>query len=147
MSKLASELVVPPCEGFTVLEFKRDYLHSSAGLVGAICVFVVSALPFVIWLQGIRGLVELGSAVLVCLSLGLVGLGVSMHCINTRRALQGMLLSMLFRLLPPLTICLLLAIQGTGDDYFGFVCYLLAIYMITLAVETVISVRWISTRT
>jgi len=128
------------------LGIKSDTMRCSAWLIGTVCVFFVSVLPFAIWFQGLRGLVELGSASLVCLFSGFIVLGISMHFMNTRQALKGMLLSMLFRLFPPLTICLLLSLRGSGAEYLGFVCYLLAIYMLTLAVETIISVRWISTR-
>jgi hypothetical protein len=130
-----------------VLGMMSDTMRSFAWLLGSVCIFTVTVLPFTIWFQGMHGVLELGAAALVCLFSGFIVLGVSLRSINTNQALQGMLLSMLFRLLPPLMMCMLLALRGSAADYFGFICYLLAIYMLTLAVETIISVRWIGTRT
>jgi len=54
-----------------------------------------------------------------------------------------MLLAMAFRLLPPLSVCLILALRSSGSENLSFICYLLVFYMVTLSVETYLSIRWI----
>jgi len=55
--------------------------------------------------------------------------------------LAVMLLGMAVRMLPPLGICVALAARGSsGRDHLAFIVYLLAFYLITLALETWLTV-------
>ncbi len=115
-------------------------------LVGAIVAFYVALLPIAAWQQGLRGLGELTAAGLVCLLPALAALGVSYRLLGTPQALGAMMLAMGLRLLPPLVVALLLAMRGSGADFFHFVCYLLLFYMATLTVETCLFVQLIRAR-
>ena len=51
--------------------------------------------------------------------------------------LAVMLLGMAIRMVPPLGICVVLAAQGAhGREHLAFIVYLLAFYLVTLALET-----------
>ncbi len=85
-------------------------------------------------------------AALVCLAPAVAALGVSFRFLGTPHALAAVLLGMMLRAFPPLIVCLLLALRGSGADYFHFVCYLLLFYMVTLAVETYLSVQLVKNK-
>jgi hypothetical protein len=46
------------------------------------------------------------------------------------------LAGMAVRLLPPLFVCLALAVQGDGREHLAFVVYLLTFYLVTLSLDT-----------
>jgi hypothetical protein len=115
-------------------------------LVGAVVALLVAVSPIAIWQQGLQGVQLSAVAAMLCLLPAVAGLAVSHRFIGTQHALVAMLLAMAFRLFPPLVVCLLLAMRGTGADYAPFVCYLLLFYTATLAVETYLFVRLIQAR-
>lgn len=115
-------------------------------LVGAIVALFIAVLPIAIWQQGIQGIKESATAGLLCLVPAVAGLGVSYRLVGTPHALVALLLSMAFRLVPPLGVCLLLATRGGGADFAFFISYLLLFYAATLAVETYLFVQLIHTR-
>ena len=86
------------------------------------------------------------SAATVCLLSGLIALLVSVWRVPGLNAFHSVLLAMFFRLFPPLAVCLLLALKGSGADYFSFISYLLVFYMVTLSVETYLSIKGIQTQ-
>jgi hypothetical protein len=70
-------------------------------------------------------------------------------CLLTRTGppLAAMLVSMAVRFTPPLLVCFYLAATGaSGRQHLPFVCYLLAFYLVTLAVETWLAVSRVSQR-
>ncbi len=95
----------------------------------------------VFWLQGREAIVEVVAAALICLFSGLTALAASQLPVARRQPLVGLLLAMALRMLPPLVVCLLLALRGNGADYLGFVIYLIVFYLLTLAAETFLSLR------
>jgi hypothetical protein len=115
-------------------------------LVGAVAALYVLILPLAVSQQGLRGAAEAGAAALVCLFPAAIALGLSYRLLGTPQATAALLLSMGFRLLPPLAVVLILATRGTGVDFFHFVCYLLVFYVATLAVETSLFVQLIRAR-
>jgi hypothetical protein len=53
-----------------------------------------------------------------------------------------MLVGMAVRIVPPLVICLVLAVQGaSGRQHLAFIAYLLTFYCVTLAFETWLAVH------
>lgn len=133
MSKLAS----------TWMARWRNSCVLPCALFLAIVVFScgVALLPIALWTEGVRGAIVLGSAGLICLASGCSSLVVTGLQVPGKNPLKELLLAMAFRLTPPLSICLLLSVRGSGFEYLGFVCYLLVFYMVTLAAETCLSVR------
>ncbi len=110
-------------------------------LVGIVVVLGVAVLPFSLWLEGLSGSFALGAAVLICLTSGLGSLIIGSLQVPRQYALYSLLLAMAVRIIPPLAVCLLLAFRGGGSEYLGFVCYLVLFYIVTLSVETYVSIR------
>ena len=108
-----------------------------AGVLG----LSVLLLPCVLVLQGRNGFLEAGAAALLCTSAGLVALAVVSWQTRQQQPLGGMLLAMVLRILPALAVCMLLAIQGEGKQYISFISYLIVFYLVTLALETYLSVQ------
>ena len=106
--------------------------------------FSALILPCVLWLQGLERFLEAGAAAILCSCSGVVALAASSWQTQLRQPLAGLLLAMALRSLPPLTVCLLLAIQGEGEQFIGFISYLLVFYLVTLSIETFLSVKLIS---
>ena len=105
-------------------------------LVAGFCALL---LPGVYGLQGLESFLEAGAAALLCFGTGVVALAATSW--QAHQPLVGLLLAMALRMILPLTVCLLLAVQGSGKQYRGFVTYLLLFYCVTLAIETFLSVR------
>ncbi len=110
-------------------------------LLFAIIAGCMVLMPAAWWLAGTQGGIEVGSAALVCLLSGLLALAVTSMQTLRRQPLAGMLFAMAIRLLPPLVVCLALSLRDTGAKFSGFVCYLLLFYLISLAIETYLSVQ------
>lgn len=106
--------------------------------------FSALLLPCVLYLQGLDRFLEAGAAAILCTSAGMVALAVTSWQTRQQQPLTGMLLAMVLRILPPLTICLLLAIQGEGRQFISFISYLLLFYLVTLAIETYLSVKLVN---
>jgi hypothetical protein len=81
------------------------------------------------------------TAALICLLSGTTALAVMQLPLSRQQPFVGLLLAMALRMLPPLVVCLLLAQQGSGAEYLGFVCYLILFYLLTLAAETLLSLQ------
>jgi len=121
------------------------YLRCATWLTCAIGALLVMLMPFALWNSGAVGAWEVTIAAAVCLLPGLIALWFTSHWFISYRAgsnqvLFALLFSMGLRLLPPLAICLL-SLQSTGAESFSFICYLLLFYLVTLALETYLSVR------
>ncbi len=108
------------------------------GLIGA-C-FVMLA-PVAYWSGGGFGLAELAAAALLSLLSGAAALGAMYQMQRIQQPLLGMLLAMMIRMTPPLILCLGLALSGRRDEFFGFACYLLIFFLVSLAIETYLSVQ------
>jgi hypothetical protein len=91
---------------------------------------------------GLGGVALAGAITLVC---GLLTEGAA-HLLGRQTSpLVTMLLGMGIRMAPPLGICLYLAAQGArGREHLAFIVYLLAFYLVTLALETWLNVSRIS---
>lgn len=107
------------------------------------CVLVVALLlaPFAVVRTGSGGLGGLALAAAICLLAGWAA--ESFACILQNRVmpLALMLLGMTLRMVPPLGVCVALAAQGiSGRAHLAFIFYLLAFYLVTLALETWLTV-------
>lgn len=112
----------------------------------ALCVVTTAMLMLpVAWTRsGLNGpLGLLGAAVLVLLC-GWAAEAVA-WALGREKSPAGALLGMAVRMLPPLGLCAILAAQGAkGREFLPFIGYLLVLYLVTLALETCISVRRIA---
>ena len=98
-------------------------------------------LPCVMYWQGFERFLEAGAAAVLCSSSGLAALAATFWQSRQQQPLVGLLLAMAIRMIPPLVVCLLMAVQSDAGEYIGFVCYLLLYYLTTLAIETYISIK------
>lgn len=112
-------------------------------LIVAMLVFTLLCLPLALWIGG-NGVAALLSAVGVCIAPGLAALAISHHFSATGRHLPGMLLAMSCRLLPPLVVCLWLVVNKSAGQQRAFAGFLIAAYLVSLAAETFVSVRSIT---
>ncbi len=117
---------------------------NSAVLASALILVLMLTLPVAYWLQGVRGLIECSVASLLCLLPSLLALAVSHRFLGTPHAMGAILSGMALRSMPPLLVCLVLALKTTGLEKMHFVSYLLLFYMVALAVETFLSVTMLN---
>lgn len=106
--------------------------------------FTAICLPLAIWL-GDSSVAALLAAVAVCITPGLAALFVAHHFAAANRHLVGMLLAMGCRLMPPLVVCVWLALNKNAVHGQVFAGFLIGAYLVSLAVETYLSVRTIDT--
>jgi hypothetical protein len=102
--------------------------------------FMLACLPLALWLGG-NAVESLLAAVGVCITPGLAALFAVYHFAGTGQPLVGMLIAMACRLLPPLVVCLWLALNRDAVNGQAFAGFLIAAYLVSLAVETFLSVR------
>jgi hypothetical protein len=114
-------------------------------LIVSLLGFTLLCLPLAIWLGG-NSVAALLAATGVCITPGLAALAISHHFAVAGNHLLGMLLAMGCRSLPPLVVCLWLALNKSSADGQVFAGFLIVAYMVSLAVETFLSVRSIGTQ-
>ena len=110
-------------------------------LTGSVLVVALMLAPFAAVRTGSGGLGGLALAAAICLLAGWAA--ESFACILQNRVmpLALMLLGMTLRMVPPLGVCVALAAQGiSGRAHLAFIFYLLAFYLLTLALETWLTV-------
>jgi len=119
-----------------------DFLRSATLLIACILVVALALTPFAVRSTGSAGLGGLAIAAGVCLLAGFGAEAISAVIARLASPLAGAMLGMGIRMLPPLMLCLGLAITGqSGRNHLAFVFYLLAFYFATLAMETVLAVK------
>jgi hypothetical protein len=109
-------------------------------LIAIMLGFLLACLPLAFWLGG-NAVESLLAAVGVCVTPGLAALFVAHHFAGTGQPLVGMLIAMGCRLVPPLVVCLWLALNRDAVNGRVFAGFLIAAYLVSLAVETFLSVR------
>jgi hypothetical protein len=120
----------------------RGFLRPVLLLAG--CVFAVALLllPFAWGRTGSAGPVGLAIAGAVCLCAASVAEGLACLLQHRIAPLGVMLVGMAVRMVPPLGICLYMAAQGArGRENMTFIVYLLAFYLVMLALETWLTVK------
>jgi hypothetical protein len=119
-------------------------LFMRAALALAICVVVVALLllPYAMRQSGSAGPTGVAAAATIVFLSGLAAEGLASLFSRLGTPLAALLTGMAVRMTPPMLICLILALQGAhGRQYLAFICYLLAFYLVTLAVETWLAVK------
>jgi hypothetical protein len=120
----------------TVDNSASDYCRSAAWLTGGGLVVGLILFPFAMVRSGTGGPMGLLTAATICIAAGWIS--EALRCFVLRSTpLASLLLGMVLRIAPPLFVCLLLAARHeNGWDHLPFVCYLLAFYGVTLALES-----------
>ena len=123
----------------------RGFLRSAFVLTSSVVVVAFLLLPYAVGQAGSAGPLGVVAAGAICLVAGLVAEALSLVMSRSGTPLAGLLSGIALRMAPPLVVCLILAAQGAdGRRHLAFVCYLLAFYMVTLAVETWLAVKRVS---
>ncbi|HJQ78925.1 MAG TPA: hypothetical protein VJ828_03170 [Lacipirellulaceae bacterium] len=92
--------------------------------------------------SGSAGLLGVGAAAAILLISGMAAEGLATVFARLDTPLAALVIGMIARMTPALVICLVLALQGThGRRHLAFICYLLAFYLATLALETWLAVK------
>ncbi len=121
--------------------FRPRGLPASVAMLSAVLAASYLLLaPFVYRLQGADGLSAAAVAAVVCLVSALAGLLVSQCFSGPDHALAGVLVGMGFRMTLPLTVCVVAQLQGGALAQAGFVFYIIAFYLVSLAIDT-----WLAT--
>jgi len=120
----------------------RGFVRPALVFVGCVCAVALLLLPLAWGRPGSGGPIGLAAAAAICLAAGWLAEGVSSMLHRSVAPLGVMLLSMGIRISVPLGICLVLAAQGaSGRQYLAFIGYLLTFYLVTLALETWLTVK------
>jgi hypothetical protein len=126
---------------------KPGFTQSALWLIGCVLLIGVLMLPFAIGKAGTASPVGILVAGAFCLVASLTSDAVGSFFARSGSALGALVVGMGVRMTLPLALCLLLAARGdSGRQHLALVCYLLVFYLATLAVETCLSVRRLSTR-
>lgn len=123
-------------------------MRSALMLSGCVLLVALLIAPFAAGKSGSGGPGGLALAAAICLLAGWAA--ESLSCVLHGRVtpLAVMLLGMAIRMAPPLGICLVLAAQGArGREHLAFIVYLLAFYLVTLAMETWLTVSRVAQAT
>jgi hypothetical protein len=124
---------------------RTSFWRASLMLAGCVLAGGLALAPFALSKTGSSGIGGVALAGAICLAAGLLAEGVAHLLGRDASPLATMLLGMTIRILPPLGICMFLAAQGAqGREHLAFIVYLLAFYLVTLALETWFNVSRIS---
>lgn len=116
--------------------------RSALMLVACVLLAALLLAPFTFHQTGSRGPLGLAVAAAVCLIASFAAETVSVLLARIGQHLAGTLAGMGIRMFPPLVLCLALALSGqTGRQHLYFIFYLMAFYLVTLALETWIAVK------
>ena len=124
-----------------------NFLRSASLLAGCVLLVALLIAPFAAGKTGSGGLVGLSVAAAICLLAGWVAESVACWLQGRVTPLAVMLLGMAIRMVPPLGICVALAAQrASGREHLAFIVYLLVFYLVTLAMETWLTVSRVAPR-
>lgn len=121
-----------------------DYGFVRSAFMLFACVFAVALvlMPIATRQLGSGSPAGLAIAAAICLVSGLAAECLGLVLTRAWSPLAGQLSGMLVRMFLPLFACLILALQGFGGrENLAFICYLLAFYIATLAIETWLAVK------
>jgi hypothetical protein len=128
--------------GLTSGQASHGFVRSALMLSACVLAIALALMPLAIQQHGSSGAFGLVIAGAICLISGLAAEWLSCFLTRNSSPLAGQLSGMMLRMLLPLVVCLVLAVQGySGRENLAFVCYLLTFYTATLALETWLAVK------
>jgi hypothetical protein len=120
---------------------RARFLRSALMLAGCVLLVALLIAPLAAGKSGSGSLAGLALAAAICLLTGWAAESLSCLLHGRVTPLAVMLLGMAIRMAPPLGICVALAALGaSGRAHLAFIVYLLAFYLVTLALETWLAV-------
>jgi hypothetical protein len=121
----------------------RHFVHSALllsgmifALAGLFCLFSIATRQ-----TGSSGPWGVAGAAALCLIGGWSADAISAFAHGAWSSLIALLAGAAIRLLPPLVVCMVLALRGGGREHLAFVVYLLVFYLVVLALDTWWAVR------
>lgn len=121
---------------------RSGFLHSAVWLAACVTGTAVLLLPIAWTKSGTGSPWGLAFAAAVCFVASLASELCALILTGSGSALASLAIGMGARMLPPLAVCLFLAAAGqNGREHLAFVCYLIAFYLVTLTVDTMLAVR------
>jgi hypothetical protein len=123
-------------------DMDRSFVRSIVVLTVCILATAALLLPVAFREQGTGNLAGLAFVTAMFLASSWISEAVSLRLYRSGSALVAMGLSMAIRTVPPLLVCLYLAVRGyNGRENFALIGYLFAFYFVTLVVETRLAVK------
>jgi hypothetical protein len=123
------------------LGFPRDgFISGAVTLLATVLLGYAAISPVAAWTQGTPGLWAAAVAALICLAAGMMALGL-IERLSASNPLASALGGMTLRMVVPLSAVAAVYWWDGPLTETGMVFYVLAFYMITLAVETYLAVR------
>ena len=123
------------------LGFPRDgFISGAVTLLATVVLGYAAISPVAAWTQGMLGLWAAAVAALICLAAGMMALGL-IEGLSASNPLASALGGMTLRMVVPLSAVAAVYWWDGPLAETGMVFYVLAFYMITLAVETYLAVR------
>jgi len=120
----------------------HGFLRSATILAACMLAVALALTPFALNQSGSGGMSGLAVAATICLLSGLAAEAVSIFLARSGTPLAAAMVGMALRMLPPLVLCVALALSGqNGRQHLAFVLYLLAFYLTLLVIETCLAVR------
>jgi hypothetical protein len=119
----------------------HGYVRSAAVL--AACIFIAALLltPVALRQAGSGGPLGLAIAAAICLASGLLSELIAL-LLAGQTPLGATLVGMMVRMILPLGVCVgLIAANQNGRQHLAFIAYLLTFYVVTLTIETCLSVK------
>ena len=117
--------------------FRPRGLPASVAMLSAVlAVSYLVLAPFAYRLQGGSGLSAAAVAAVVCLVSAIGGMLLSQCLGGPNHAIAGVLSGMMLRMGLPLAVCMIVYLQSGALAEAGFVFYVLAFYLVTLAIDT-----------
>ncbi len=128
---------------------RTSFKRSALMLAGWVLLVALLIAPLAAGKSGSGSLAGLSLAAAICLLTGWAAESLACWLHGRVMPLAVMLLGMAIRMVPPLGVCVALAVLGAGGrDHLAFIVYLLTFYLVTLALETWLAVgRLASTST
>jgi hypothetical protein len=116
----------------------RSFAYSALILAGSIVPIAapLCLLSVLTGQSGSGGPLGVWIAAAICVFAGLAADGAAALVQRAGSTLAAMLAGMTLRLLPPLVVCLVLALRGGGREHLPFVVYLLLFYLVVLSLDT-----------
>ncbi|MCI0493164.1 MAG: hypothetical protein L0Z07_09535 [Planctomycetes bacterium] len=129
-------------EPTSTLVKKPGFLHSAIWLVGCVGAVALLLMPVAVGSSGSRSTSGLLVAATICLVASFASESLGHLRLPPNFALAGLVLGMGIRMMPPLALVCLMAMEGeSGRQHLAFVGYLLAFYLVTLTVGTMLAVK------
>ena len=121
-----------------------SWTRHAGGVALWLTVFCLILAPLVWALQGNIGLVAMGTAAFFCGASAIGSQFIAVLLTGPAYPVHATMLAMMLRMAPPLLLCMLVGLRRGPLTDAGMVFYMIGFYLVTLAVDTWLSVGRIS---